>query len=99
MDENQFLNRKQITPLTIISRFLNDIINLRPSCLLLIIFWPIAILTITIAQIQRFWFIGTTHLNASEFISDKDDQIMDLILTKSGTIYQFLILFSLSLSL
>jgi fatty acid amide hydrolase 2 len=59
-------------------------IKSRGSLLLILVFWPIALFTIILAQVQRFWAIGTIYCNASNFVSEDDDEVMDLILTKSG---------------
>lgn len=66
-------------------RILWDLFALRGSILLIIVFWPIAFFTMILSQIQRFWRIGSSCSNTCHLVSDTDNSIMNLLLTKSGT--------------
>ena len=79
-----FSRNRKISPITFIIRFFNDLINLRGSMLLMLAFLPLAIITITHAQLERFWLVGTIHCNMYDFVRI-DEDVMDQVLVLSGT--------------
>lgn len=75
----------RVSPFAFLYRFLNDLINHRGSVLLMVVFLPLAAITIAHAQLERFWLVGTIHCNMHRFVSDDDEDVMDLVLTQSGS--------------
>lgn len=74
-----------VSPFKFLYRFFRDLIRLRGSWLLMLVFWPVALITVLGAQIHRFWTLGTLHCNAAHLVSDRDEDVMNLLLTKSGS--------------
>lgn len=77
-------HRTEVHPWAFVKRFLHDLFRMRGSLLLMAVFLPIAIITVVIAQIQRFWAVGTSYINCSHLVSGDNDEVMDLLLSKSG---------------
>lgn len=78
-------NRVFVDPVSYLNRFIKDIKDLRGSFLLMAVFWPVAIITVFLAQVERFWAIGSSYNNSSHLVSDNNEEIMNLMLMLSSS--------------
>ncbi len=76
--------KSRISVSAIAYRLAKDWIKAHGSLLLCLVFLPLALFQIALAQVQRMWRVGSVYLNLSHLVSDTDESIMETYLASSA---------------